>query len=190
MNFIQLAKDRYSVRKFSDKKIETEKLDLILEAGRVAPTAVNYQSQRIMVMNNKDSLNKLKECTRYHFNAPLVLLVCYDSSISWKNPYSKEDNGKLDAAIVATHMMLEVAELGLGTTFVADFNPDMIRKVYKLPDYLEPVVLLPMGYPSETSVPSKLHGMRKDIKETVFYNNFEELQKGKNNPDQHKLLSK
>lgn len=190
MSFLQLAKNRYSVRKFSDKKIEQEKLDLILEAGRVAPTAVNYQSQRIMVMDKEDSLSKLKECTRYHFNAPLALLVCYDSSVSWKNPYSNEDNGKLDATIVATHMMLEVAELGLGTTFVADFNPDMIRKVYDLPDFLVPIAILPIGYPSEHSVPTKLHSMRKDIKETVFYNTFKEIKKGENNPDQHKLLAK
>lgn len=190
MNFIDLAKNRYSVRKFSDKKIEKEKLDLILEAGRVAPTAVNYQSQRIMVMNNVDSLNKLKECTRYHFNAPLVLLVCYDSNVSWKNPKSNEDNGKFDATIVATHMMLEVANLGLGTTFVGDFDPNMVRKVYNLPDYIHPVVLLPMGYPSEKSIPTKLHHMRKSIDETVFYNTFDGIKEVENDPNQHDILAK
>lgn len=190
MNFIDLAKDRYSVRRFSDKEIEKKKLDLILEAGRVAPTAVNYQSQRIMVMNDITSLTKLKECTRYHFNAPLVLLVCYDSSVSWKNPKSNEDNGKFDATIVATHMMLQVAELGLGTTFVADFDPEMIRKVYNLPDYLHPIVLLPMGYPHEKSIPTKLHHMRKDLNETVFYNTFDGIEAGKNDPDQHDILAR
>ena len=190
MSFLQLAKDRYSVRRFEDKKVEQEKLDLILEAGRLAPTAVNYQSQRILVMDNEDSLNALKQCTKYHFNAPLTLMVCYDSSASWKNPFNKEDDGIFDATIVATHMLFEVTELGLGATFVADFDSEMARKVFNLPDYIVPVALLPIGYPSEKSVPTKLHGMRKDIKETVFYNTFEGIKQGKIDESQHKLLAK
>lgn len=77
MDFLELAKDRYSVRKFCDKKVEKEKLDLILEVGRVAPTAVNYQPQRILVLDTEDALSKLKICTTYHFHAPLALLICY-----------------------------------------------------------------------------------------------------------------
>ena len=74
MDFLQLVKDRYSVRKFSDRKVEQEKLDLILEAGRVAPTAVNYQPQRILVLSSEENLAKLKSCTIYHFHAPMALL--------------------------------------------------------------------------------------------------------------------
>jgi len=181
MNFLQLAKERYSVRKFSNKKVEKEKLDLILEAGRVAPTALNYQPQRILVLDTEESLSKLKLCTRYHFNAPLVLLVCYDSTVSWKRSFDKEDMGDVDASVVTTHMMLQVAELGLGTTWVGGFNPDTIKETFALPEYLVPVVLLPIGYPSSDSAPHpQLHYNRYDINDTVFHNSFEGITQGKN----------
>ena len=81
MSFLQLAKDRrYSVRKFKAQAVEKEKLDLILEAGRIAPTACNYQPQRILVIENESALEKLKQCTQYHFNAPVALMVCYDKT--------------------------------------------------------------------------------------------------------------
>lgn len=181
MNFLHLAKERYSVRKFSDKKVEKEKLDLILEAGRLAPTALNYQPQRILVLDNEVSLAKLKLCTRYHFNAPLVLLVCYDSTVSWKRSFDNLDMGDVDASVVATHMMLEVAELGLGTTWVGGFNTDAIRETFALPEYLVPVALLPIGYPSSDSSPHPLlHYNRHDINKTVFFNSFEGVTQGKN----------
>ncbi|MBP2656825.1 MAG: Nitroreductase family protein [Firmicutes bacterium] len=180
MNFLQLAKERYSVRKFSDKKVEQEKLDLILEAGRVAPTAVNYQPQRILVIENEEELAKLKSCTKYHFYAPLALLVCYDSTASWKRPYDNENMGVVDASIVTTQMMLQIAELGLGTTWVGHFNPDSIKEAFELPEYLVPVALLPIGYPRSDSTPHQLHSQRYDIKDTVFFNSFEGITQGKN----------
>lgn len=84
MDLLELLKKRYSVRKFDDRKVEKEKLDLILEAGRVAPTAVNFQPQRILVIESQEALENFKKCTPYHFNAPLALLICYDKSVSWK----------------------------------------------------------------------------------------------------------
>jgi len=175
MNFLQLVNERYSVRKFSDKKVEREKLDLILEAGRVAPTADNYQPQRILVIDNEDSLTQLKSCTPYTFNAPLVLLVCYDSTVSWKRPYDKVDIGVVDASIVSTHMMLQVTDLGLGSTWIGYFNTDSIKKNFELPEYLVPVALLPIGYPRSNSVPHPLHGKRYDINDTVFFNSFKSV---------------
>lgn len=116
MDLMNLFKERHSVRKFSDKKVEKEKIDAILEAGRLAPTAVNFQPQRICVLESDESLLKLKDCTRYHFDAPLAIIVCYDNTVSWKRSYDNKDMGEVDASIVATHMMLEVTNLGLGTT--------------------------------------------------------------------------
>lgn len=172
MDFLELAKDRYSVRKFCDKKVEKEKLDLILEAGRVAPTAVNYQPQRILVLDTEDALSKLKTCTTYHFHAPLALLICYDNTVSWKRSYDDKDMGEVDVSIVTTHMMLEVANLGLGSTWVGHFDPQKIKEVFELPENIIPVVLLPIGYPDETSVPHLYHDKRFDIGVTVFYNSF------------------
>ena len=80
MDLMELFKERHSVRKFSDKKVEKEKISAILEAGRVAPTAVNFQPQRIYVLESEDSLLKLKDCTKFHFDAPVAFLVCYDNT--------------------------------------------------------------------------------------------------------------
>ena len=172
MDFLELAKKRYSVRKFRDKKVEKEKIDLILEAGRLAPTAVNYQPQRILVLESDESLEKLKECSKYHFDAPLAILVCYDNTISWKRRYDDKDMGEVDASIVATQMMLEITNLNLGTTWVGHFDPQKIRDTFSLPKNIIPVALFPIGYPHEESVPHKLHEERFEISETVIYNSF------------------
>ncbi|HCD46848.1 MAG TPA: nitroreductase [Lachnoclostridium sp.] len=172
MEFLQLVKERYSVRKFSDRKVEKEKLDLILEAGRVAPTAVNFQPQRILVIDSEDNLAKLKSCTPYHFHAPLALLVCYDSSVSWKRSYDNKDMGDVDASIVATQMMLEAADLGLGSTWVGHFDPVCIRTAFDIPEHLIPVALLPIGYPREDCTPHPFHEKRFDPEHTVFFNSF------------------
>lgn len=186
MNFSQLVKERYSVRKFSNQKVEKEKLDLILQSGRVAPTAVNYQPQRILVIEAEENLAKLKSCTPYHFNAPLALLVCYDSTVSWKRSHDKKEMGEVGASIVATHMMLQAHELGLGSTWVGHFNPDIIRESFEIPEYLVPVVLLPIGYPSSDSVPHpKMHYSRYDLNNTVFFNTFENITQGKKAEDEH-----
>lgn len=170
MDFLELAKERYSVRKFSDKKVEKEKLDLILEAARIAPTGCNIQPQRIIVLDNEEALEKLKSCTAYHFNAPLAILVCYDKSLSWKRRFDGKDGGEIDAAIVTTQMMLETSNLGLGTTWVGSFDPAVVTSIYKLPENIIPVALLPIGYPAEGSVPHPNHDSRLEIEKTVFYN--------------------
>lgn len=172
MDFLDLAKTRYSVRKFRDKKVEPEKVAAILEAGRVAPTAVNYQPQRILVLDCEDNLNKLKDCTPYHFHAPLAVLVCYDTAVSWKRSFDGKDMGEVDASIVATQMMLEAADLGLGSTWVGHFDPEKIKTAFALPDNIIPVALLPIGYPDPTSTPHLNHAKRFELGTTVFYNGF------------------
>ena len=172
MDLLELLKKRYSVRKFSDKKIEQEKLDLILEAARVAPTAVNYQPQRILVIKSEEALDKLKNCTPYHFNAPLALLICYDKNVSWKRGCDSYDMGEVDASIVTTQMMLEIENLGLGTTWVGSFKPNALKDEFNIPDNFIPVAILPIGYPAVDAAPSPFHSQRLDITETVFYNTF------------------
>lgn len=172
MKFLELAQKRYSVRKFSDVKVEKEKLNLILEAGRVAPTAVNYQPQRILVLDNEEDLSKLSFCMPYKFNQSLALLVCYDENVSWKRKFDGRDSGDIDASIVATHMMLEAVDLGIGSTWVGHFNPEVIRKTFDIPPHIIPVALLLMGYPIDESVPHPYHNKRLDISQTAFYGSF------------------
>lgn len=172
MDFLELIKERYSVREFSNKKVEDSKLELILQAAKFAPTACNFQPQRLLVLNNEDSLNKLKECTPYHFDAPLAILVCYDKNVSWKRKYDNEDGGKIDASIVGTHMLLEIVNIGLGSTWVGSFDPEKIKSVYNLPENIIPVLILPIGYASENSKPNSPHHQRLELNQTTFYNSF------------------
>ncbi len=170
MDFLALTKARFSHRSFSERPIEQEKLDLILEAGRLAPTAGNYQPQRILVIESDEATTNLKLCTPCHYDASLVLLVCYEN-IS-KNPFSGQPIGETDAAIVTTHMMLEAADLGLGCVWVGYFDPAKISEVFHLPENYIPVALLPIGYPDDEAMPSPMHASRKPLNQTVFHNDF------------------
>ena len=96
MEFLELAKKRYSCRNFLNKEVEKEKIDNILEAARLAPTAVNFQPQRILVLKDKNTIEKLKEATPYTFDAPLIFAVCYDKEVSWKRKYDGNDEGIVD----------------------------------------------------------------------------------------------
>ncbi len=171
MDFLDLAKERFSARKFSDKKVEKDKLDLILEAGRVAPTAVNYQPQRILVVDDENIMDKLRQSTPYHFNAPVVLVICFEKEKAWKNKHD-ENQGVVDASIVTTHMMLETTNVGLGSTWVGHFDKHIIKQNLSIPEDFEIVALLPIGYISDECKPAHLHEKRLEIDKTVFYNKF------------------
>lgn len=169
MDFLKLVQDRYSCRNFLDKKVEKEKLDKILEVARLAPTAANYQPQRILVIQNKNELSKLGQCTKFGWNAPVIMIVCYDKNLSWKRKFDGKDEGIVDASIVTTHMMLQVQELGLGSTWIGYFDPQKIREVYKIPENLEIVSILSIGYPSKESRPSEMHYKRNLVEDIVFW---------------------
>lgn len=168
MNFLDLANERYSVRKFDGRKVEQEKIDLILEAGKLAPTACNYQPQRILLIQSGDGLERVKDCTRYHFNAPLTLIICYDNTVSWKRSFDHYDMGAVDAGIVTTHMMLEIAELGLGSTWVGHFDPQKVKENFSLPENIIPVAILPIGYPAKESSPNPNHTKRQELEIMTF----------------------
>lgn len=172
MDFLTLAKERFSLRKFSDKEVEQEKIDIILAAAQTAPTAVNFQPQKILVLTDKEQLEKVNKCTKFGFNAPLNFLVCYDKEISWKRGNDGHEEGEIDAAIVATHMMLAAADIGLGTTWVGSFNPVDVREQFNLPENYVPVAFLPTGYAAEDAKPSDAHVIRKPLSQMVFYNKF------------------
>ena len=169
MDFAQLAKERYSVRKFQDKKIEKELLDQVILAGRVAPTACNNQPQKVYVLESEEALEKLKKVTPCHFNAPAALLICYDETLSWKRSYDGTDSGFVDGSIVTTHMMLQAHELGLGTTWVMYFDPAAAVKEYALPENIIPVAILPIGYPAQDAEPAPMHEKVRAEEETVEY---------------------
>lgn len=169
MDFIQLAEERFSVRKFSDKPVEPEKVALILKAGQLAPTACNNQPQRIYVLQSAQALETLQKCKTGHFGETLAFLVCANTDECWKREYDNQPSDYVDGSIVATHMMLEAWELGIGSTWVMHFIPDAVRSEFKLPDNEVPVALLVMGYAAEDAKPSLRHPVRKPLEETVKY---------------------
>ena len=172
MSFNDLASKRYSVRLFSSQEVEKEKLEYVLRAGQLAPTAGNYQPHRILVIEDRQARAKLRECTEYHFNAPVSLMVCSKKEEAWNRPYDGKNSGDIDCSIVTTQMMLAAADIGLGTTWVMYFDPTKTREVFNIPPSLEPVAILVMGYPAENAVPSPNHTARKSLKEIVSYNTF------------------
>lgn len=168
MDFLSLAKERYSVRKFSDRKVEPEKLEKILAAGQVAPTACNRQPQRVFVIESEEALEKWRRCTACHFGETLVLLTCVNKKENWQREYDAKTSGDVDASIVMTHMMLEGWELGIGSTWVMYFIPEAVREEFALPDELEPIGALLMGYPAPDAAPAPQHTKNRDLSETVI----------------------
>ena len=172
MEFTKLIKDRYSVRKFVPRHLEKEAIDKILAAGHLAPTGKNAQTQRILVLNTDESIQKLKDCTICHFDAPAAMLICYNKDESWVRKYDGAMSAPVDAAIVTTHMMLAAHNIGVGTCWVMHFDPDAMKKTYNIPENYEPVALLVMGYPSEDSEPIEMHTKTRPLEEVVSYETF------------------
>ena len=166
-NFIDLAENRYSVRSFSNKKIPVEEIKKIIHAGMIAPTGCNNQPQRIIVVNTEEGLAKIKECTRCHFDAPLVFIISYNKDECWKRPYDGKLSGDIDASIVTTQMMLQAYELGIGSCWVMHYRPEVLKEKFELPDNLESTALLVMGYPSEKSKPAPAHEKSKPESDIV-----------------------
>ena len=170
MGFMELAKARFSVRKFADKPVEQEKLDLLLEAGNIAPTAKNQQPQRIYVIRSEEALKKLAEYTPCIYGATTVLLFTYNTTEQWFNPDEEGPcSGIQDVSIVATHIMLEAEDLGLGTCWVNRFLNSGVEKAFGLPAEEKAVLLMPVGYIPEGTKPTERHFKKKAIEETVKY---------------------
>lgn len=167
MDFYKLCRARYSVRKFADSQVEEAQLTQILEAGATSPTAKNLQPQRIYVLKSSEAMEKLRAITRCAFNAPMALLVCAEVGEAWVNPFNGRSSAEMDASIAATHMMLQAAELGLGTTWCCWVDFKKVSEAFSLPEGIEPYCLLPLGYPAHDSSPSAQHTVRKPLSATV-----------------------
>lgn len=172
MDFLQLAKDRYSERRFETRPIEDEKLERILEAGRIVPTACNYQPQKFFLIRSEEGLQKLKMVTPFHYNVPLMILVCYDAREVWRNPndryYQNYNSGEQDASIAATTMMYEAEELGIHSIWIRGFDSKQVVDTFELPEYMIPVMMLGLGYPKEGSKAHAWHYDKKPIEDFVF----------------------
>jgi len=169
MSFLELAKKRYSVRDFKPDSIEPEKLQTILEAGRVAPTGANRQPQRLVVVQQEEGLAKISRAAKT-FGAPLAIIVCSDRGTAWVRPFDGKIIYDIDASIITDHMMLQATELGLGSVWVCYFKPDVLKEEFNLPESWEPVNILLVGYANgEAASPDRHQTTRKPLSETVFF---------------------
>ena len=171
MTFMELAQNRYSERFFDSRPVEDEKLRQILEAGRIVPTACNYQPQRFYVIRGEEALKKARGMRVSHYNAPLMLLVCYDADAAWRNPgdrcYRDYNSGEQDATIAAATMMYEAEELGVHSLWLRGFDSRQVAETFNLPENHIPVMMFAMGYPSERSKPHAWHFKRRPLDEFV-----------------------
>ena len=149
MEFTQVVENRYSCKNFSGRKVEAEKLQVILEAGRVAPTAKNLQEQRVYVVQSEEGLKKIDAVTPCRYGAPTCLVVAFDKNHVFTYPGEKRDSGVEDASIVATHMMLAAANAGVDSCWLNFFDPDKAAKELGLPENEEVLMILDLGYAAE-----------------------------------------
>ncbi len=171
MDISTLIKERYSLRSYSDKEVEKEKLMKILEAGQYAPSAVNFQPWHFIVITDKEVHRKASEI--YHRDwfkqAPVYIFICGDHSASWKRKEDGKDHCDIDTAIAVDHMTLQAAALGLGTCWICNFHVQQCREFFHLPDYIEPIAILSLGYPDKEQ---KTEKKRKPLEEIVHWEKF------------------
>ena len=159
-DFSQLARDRFSARKFDpSREVTDEQIEKILKAGLDAPTAVNFQPFRIWVFKSPEAREKLLSATKMKFigDAPVIFMIGAKPDIAWVRPFDQKNFAEIDAAIVTTHMMLEIHDLGLGSTWIGHFDAPMVKKLFPGTKGYELVALLPAAYMAEDCKPSERH---------------------------------
>jgi nitroreductase len=169
MDFLELAKKRYSVRKYEAKKVENEKLLQILEVAKVAPSGMNRQPIKLIVVQENEGLNKVKKGANV-FDAPLVIIACGDHNTAGVIPFNNKSVVDIDTSIATDHMMLQAGALGLGSVWICGFDPAVIRKEFNIPEHLEPINILAIGYAAgEPAAPDRHDTTRKSLQEIVVY---------------------
>jgi nitroreductase len=171
MSFIELANKRFSVRSYLDKEVEKEKILQVLEAGRVAPSAVNFQPVHYIVVTEDSQKEKIAEVYPRGWvkEAPVVIIACGNHSEGWKRRDGK-DHTDIDVAIAIDHMTLAATDMGLGSCWICAFDAKRCHELFELPEHLEVVALLPLGYPKgeERLVEMK----RKSLEELVSWERY------------------
>lgn len=173
MEFDDVIRHRYSVRSFTSEKVDRSFILEILEAARMAPSAVNYQPWHFIVITEPENLIDIQEVypRKWFAEAPACIVVCSDHSQSWKRKSDGKDFADVDAAIAIDHLVLKATDLGLGTCWVCNFDTEMTRKKLHLPENIEPIALIPFGYTTSEAPPKS----RKPLSELVHWEKFTSL---------------
>ena len=168
MDFLELSKKRCSILHYQKESIPDSIIEKILEAGISAPTACNFQPQKIKLIHTDEDRAKLNRVVPSKYYVPAAFVVCYDKTLCWKRKFDGKTSGEIDASIVTTHMMMEATDLGLGSIWVMYWDPDKMRNEFEIPEQYEPVALLIVGYADKSIEPHKEHFVRKDMEAVLF----------------------
>lgn len=171
-DFLTLAHDRYSVRKISSRPVEREKLEKIIEAGLIAPTAANRMPAKVFLFTSKEAKEKLDSVHHFPFvkSAPAVFVVAAVPDTAWVRPFDRKNFADVDASIVATQMMLEIHDLGLGSTWCGYFDEAKLKELFPELKGLDLIALFPVGYIEEGCEPAEAH--EKYLPMNEFFKEF------------------
>ncbi len=169
MDFLTLTKKRYSVRSFKSTPVEQEKIDALLEVARNAPTAHNNSPQHIFVIRSPEGLEKADACAQWHFAPPVMLVIGYEPDVAWCRAEDGKNHGEIDASIALTQMMLQAAEMDLGTVYLGMFDPVKLVESFPEMEGTVPIAMIPLGYPADDSKPNVRHEKRRPLDEIVTY---------------------
>lgn len=162
----EAIRKRRSIRKYLPRKIENDKLDRVLEAGRLAPSARNLQEWKFIVVRDDGRRKRLAEAAKgqtFVGEAPVVIAAC--ATITDYVMTCGQLTYPIDLAIAVEHMVLAAAAEGLGTCWIGAFYEEEVKKVLSIPPEIRVVALLPMGYPDESPAPRP----RKEMDEIVAF---------------------
>lgn len=153
-SFLELCKERKSIRAYSDRPVKEEDINYILECMRLAPSAVNYQPWRFMIVRGSDCL-KLQQCytNSWFKSVGNCIIACCDHTKTWKRRYDGKDHGDVDLGIVTAYFLLAIVERGLASCCVCNFDAILCKRLFCLGEGIEPVCFLPLGYQDDTIEP-------------------------------------
>jgi len=166
MLFSELIRNRYSVRRYKPTPVEQEKLNYVLEAMRLAPSALNNQPVRFIVLSTKGKKATIDKIFDQDWvsTAPYIIFACAVPSEGWVRSDGL-DYTYIDVAIAMDHLILAATDVGLGTCWIASFNAQAVKEFLNLPNGINPVLATPLGY-SDTTPPQK---ERKPLSDLVKY---------------------
>lgn len=171
MTFLEIAKRRFSVRNFKNKQIPEPLLKQVIEAARIAPSAANRQPWKFIIIQSEETRKLLYLCYKRDWikEAPAIIVACGDHTQGWIRKQDNKDHTDIDVAIAIDHLTLEASSLGLGTCWVCAFDAKKCADLLDLPNYLEPIALIPIGYPNDEPVTNRFNTLRKSLDEIVYW---------------------
>ncbi len=171
MDFHEVIKRRVSIRAYKPDPIPEEVLNRILEAGRLAPSAKNYQPWKFIVVKDQKVREALVPACRnqtFIAQAPIVICACALLDQAWKGMGGYWSAAEVDVTIALEHIILAATAEGLGTCWIGAFKEEEVKKVLGIPEGVKPVALTPIGYPAQEPAPRP----RKPLSEIVAYDRF------------------